>query len=431
MLKVYTCFCGEIFHHWYFYQEHTKTCDIYQNFKNTYLSQTNINYMLTIRKNCKDILRDIFPYNTFTYGDYQNAVRDYPARMRMRDGTYLTKEELRSILNKDKLYQLYIIDNLDVVDIQNYFSNRFSITCIMDNMKRCGIPIRSRSDATKHSLSKMKATCLKNMGVENASQSQIVKNKKIETALKHSNGKYTHHFKNPDKVKDMMDNLEKHRGVRNVSQLESVQKQKDNTCYLHNKVKNIFENVEYIKQCTKKKLGVDNASKLLSVKLKKFLKNEFEKDNNIKFSKESVELFDSLSKKFDIFLSSKFRYATHGKETVVYDDTHFCSLDFSYIDASCKLAIEYNGDLWHANPNIYKFDDHPNFENKSITSQDIWNKDKDRLEFLKSKGYKVMVVWEQDYHNNRDKVIKECVDFINNQLSHKKDIVEQLKEELS
>jgi G:T-mismatch repair DNA endonuclease (very short patch repair protein) len=61
-----------------------------------------------------------------------------------------------------------------------------------------------------------------------------------------------------------------------------------------------------------------------------------------------------------------------------------------------KLCIEYNGDLFHANPLIFESEDKPNPFNQNITSNDIWKKDKIKLDLIKSKGYKVLVIWSSD-----------------------------------
>ena len=66
-------------------------------------------------------------------------------------------------------------------------------------------------------------------------------------------------------------------------------------------------------------------------------------------------------------------------------------------------VIEFNGDFWHANPKFYKVDEMLKmFDNTTIQAKEIWNRDKHRLQALEKLGYKILVVWENDYANDKD-----------------------------
>jgi hypothetical protein len=67
--------------------------------------------------------------------------------------------------------------------------------------------------------------------------------------------------------------------------------------------------------------------------------------------------------------------------------------------------IEFNGDIFHANPKFFKPNDRPNPFCKSKTAQDIWNKEKIRLDFIKNLGYDILIIWEYDYRTN----LNECI----------------------
>ena len=63
-------------------------------------------------------------------------------------------------------------------------------------------------------------------------------------------------------------------------------------------------------------------------------------------------------------------------------------------DVKTNTCIEFFGDYWHCNPNKYQSNFiHP--ESK-LTAQDIWDRDKIRLERIKSQGYNIFVIWESD-----------------------------------
>jgi len=77
-----------------------------------------------------------------------------------------------------------------------------------------------------------------------------------------------------------------------------------------------------------------------------------------------------------------------------------------------KIAVEINGDYWHANPKFYS----KNYYNKRIklTAVQIWEKDLYRTNILKDLGIKVFFIWE--YQTKKTKLldtelekIKQCI----------------------
>ena len=89
----------------------------------------------------------------------------------------------------------------------------------------------------------------------------------------------------------------------------------------------------------------------------------------------------------------------------------FYSLD--YYDKTLNVVVEFYGDYWHYNPAIYedaslldeKFYRNNRFENRS----DVWKHDKTRQKyittFLKMKPENFIIVWENDYRNDRSGTI--------------------------
>ena len=72
--------------------------------------------------------------------------------------------------------------------------------------------------------------------------------------------------------------------------------------------------------------------------------------------------------------------------------------------------IEFNGDYWHANPKIYD----KTFINKTngYTAKELWARDKSKIKYAQKRGYEVYTVWESDFRNNPDAVIKKCMSFL-------------------
>ena len=129
------------------------------------------------------------------------------------------------------------------------------------------------------------------------------------------------------------------------------------------------------------------------------------------YSKISQELFNNIILEYQCDIN-KIYYATHNKEYYLrlknYD---FYQYDF--VDLNKKRIIEYNGDLYHANPSYYLSEDCPNPFRKELTAKDIWERDTKKLEAAKSRGFDVLVIWDSEYKKNKEEIINKCIEFLN------------------
>jgi len=107
-------------------------------------------------------------------------------------------------------------------------------------------------------------------------------------------------------------------------------------------------------------------------------------------SKLEKELFKSLKE-----INPNFRE----KETLNIDKKWFFP---DIIDLNKKIIIEFFGDFWHCNPNQYNENDDFNF---GLKVKDVWAHDKERINKFIDLGYKVVIVWESDYLNNKKDII--------------------------
>lgn len=85
-----------------------------------------------------------------------------------------------------------------------------------------------------------------------------------------------------------------------------------------------------------------------------------------------------------------------------------------YYDISMRnKIIEFNGDLWHANPNIYEFDDYIRTVNGVPTSAyEIWAYDSKKMQLAKDMGYKIFIVWESEYKKFPKGTLRKCLEFL-------------------
>jgi len=122
------------------------------------------------------------------------------------------------------------------------------------------------------------------------------------------------------------------------------------------------------------------------------------------YSQVSNALFEKLQQAFP---NKKLYYGEEEKSVR-------CGDKILWPDCLCeetKTIIEFYGDYWHCNPKKYNGVDICKF-NKSKNNQDIWDKDKTKYENLVKYGYNVLVIWEDEYHDNPDLVLGKCLGFL-------------------
>lgn len=126
------------------------------------------------------------------------------------------------------------------------------------------------------------------------------------------------------------------------------------------------------------------------------------------YSDVSQKLFNSIEERI---LINNFYYATKNSEYYInLGKGEFYQYDFC--DRDNKKIIEFNGDIYHANPSIYKETDRPNPFRQNLTSKMMWDKDIIKKQVAEEKGFKVLIIWENDYKNDPDKVIEDCIRFL-------------------
>jgi len=70
--------------------------------------------------------------------------------------------------------------------------------------------------------------------------------------------------------------------------------------------------------------------------------------------------------------------------------------------------VEFNGDYWHANPKFYSESD----KIRGSVVKDIWIGEEHKINLAKQLGYRVLVVWENEFLDNKIEVIKKVKKWI-------------------
>lgn len=131
------------------------------------------------------------------------------------------------------------------------------------------------------------------------------------------------------------------------------------------------------------------------------------KNVNIFYSKISQQLFYILLN--NISDKENVKFATHNKEKIIQQNNKIYCFDFCYK----RKIIEFNGDIYHANPKLFNENDCTNPYLKNLSAKETWKQDNHKINIAKNKGYDILVIWEKDYRENGKDVINKCLQFLN------------------
>lgn len=130
-------------------------------------------------------------------------------------------------------------------------------------------------------------------------------------------------------------------------------------------------------------------------------------------SKISQELFYTLLNYYNLDYRKNIKFWSHNGEFKVNKPEGGIFL-YDFVDENNKKIIEYNGDMYHANPKKYNENDTPNPFRKKTKAIEIWEHDRKKLNEVKKLGYETLVIWDSEYRwGSKEKVIKKCLKFLN------------------
>ena len=140
--------------------------------------------------------------------------------------------------------------------------------------------------------------------------------------------------------------------------------------------------------------------------INKLKDNKFNKINKQNWSKISQEIFWKIYEQ----INDKYEHVYFGELNHEYgcETNH----NFDFVVKDVKKVIEFNGDKFHANPKLYKAYDIP-LSFLKLYASEIWENEKIKLSKARKNGYDIKVIWESDYLKNKEQIILECINFIN------------------
>lgn len=237
--------------------------------------------------------------------------------------------------------------------------------------------------------------------------SKYVKEKKENTFLK-KYGVKTNLLLKENKIKSIEAIIKKYNSFENMSKI-NWEKYYEKTGFKHNMLnpESVLKNQER-RVKTLKSFSEERKKTWFEKRIATMEKNGLKLFGGKRpivsaISKQQIDFFEEISKYTD------FHIYYGEQEQIVYsiDGCKYFFLD-GYIKEK-NIAIEYNGDYWHANPVIYKKDEYlRHFNNSKILVEEIWKKDEERKKNIIEKINCIFfIVWEYDWLNNKENVIKE------------------------
>jgi len=127
------------------------------------------------------------------------------------------------------------------------------------------------------------------------------------------------------------------------------------------------------------------------------------------FSAVSQELFDSIIKYYEntenvYYEKLNYEHKLNNPKGGIYK--------YDFTDFNSMKIIEYNGDLYHANPKYYKETDTPNPYRLDETSAEIWKRDENKKNIANQNGFELLTIWDSEYLKYKEETIQQCLSFL-------------------
>lgn len=113
------------------------------------------------------------------------------------------------------------------------------------------------------------------------------------------------------------------------------------------------------------------------------------------YSNKSQKLFIEMDNLLSNIYYTQFALKGGEKSFKINKQTYYVD----YFIEELNIAIEFNGDRWHGNPNLFVESDKCFPMDKNITAKNLWDLDKKKIDALQSIGVNVLVIWENEYDN--------------------------------
>lgn len=342
---------------------------------------------------CKKCGKSIFYENT-KYTQIKNG------ELRYIGTTYLTKKCINS-----KVYNLCVCENCmnsEFDDFKNVNKLRIYNTCNKYTEYAFNIPHDEILQTNKSKAITLK-NCIKKYGEEEGKKvfetyckKQADKNKFESKHLKYGWTKSEFDEFNKSRAVTLNNLIKKYgevEGKRRFDVYCNKQKETKSKEYVIEKY-----GEDYWKRlCKEKGLSLSTFERVYGEEGKQRYEDYLNKRKKYS-SNISTKYFTNLINTYPEVFNKLKTYFGNDNEFGFFDDL---SSNYYFIDfciPELKIAIEFNGNYFHANPSMYD-ENYNNFWHTNCTAKEIWERDKTKNTAIENKGFKLFVVWENDINN--------------------------------
>lgn len=160
-----------------------------------------------------------------------------------------------------------------------------------------------------------------------------------------------------------------------------------------------------------KKYGEEKGLEIWENRQKKWQETLHNSQNlHVGFSKISQEMFKKLESLYKDDEKDYIFYGSKNHEYSLRDENVNYIYDFT--DLNRRKIIEFQGDIYHANPMLFEANDTPNPFKKDKTSKDLWGFDEKKKNIAVKNGFSYLTIWEKDYRENKEKEITKAKIFL-------------------
>lgn len=173
---------------------------------------------------------------------------------------------------------------------------------------------------------------------------------------------------------------------------------------------------DYQKTFTKekciKKYGLEEGLKIWKNRQDKWQESLHKSHNlHVGYSKVSQKLFNEI---LNLYEEDKIDYVFYGSKNREYSiRKNNINYIYDFTDLEKRKIIEFQGDIYHGNPEFFKENDYPNPYHKNKTAKNLWDYDKLKKEIANEENFDVLTIWENDYRKNKKEVLENCIKFLN------------------
>jgi len=159
-----------------------------------------------------------------------------------------------------------------------------------------------------------------------------------------------------------------------------------------------------------KKLGEEEGKNRWKNRQNKWKAKVFNSETYIGYGRSNISehFIEILINKLNILNINTTNIMCRSNEKFIYDKIKKRAYKYDFVYNN--KIIEFNGDFWHGNPELFKAENINRVTKLPYAKK--WEYDKHKIKIAQQYGYDVLVIWESDFKLNEDKIINECLNFL-------------------